>query len=197
MTYAYDSELENSNPPEGAGQYFLATIDPSDGSEIVVAWFELLDLGESTPASTTEAVTIGDFTGELVTYRYDPDDEFVFLELRFQLPDGTNAAISSEQVSVEQLVALALTARRATPDEVQAMNDDFQTRLAEAEAEQPTTTMTFPAPDTTGGLASTSSPSTTSIVSTTIVTIPTSTVTTGPPDTPLSEPPVTSTTTTN
>ena len=181
VTYAHRSELDNSPQPDRntPASYHLTLLDSSDGSDVATAWFSLLS--REAVESTTAPVTIGDFTGELVTYADGPDSEYSWFELRFQLSDGvTEASISSEGVTVEELVALALTARRATPEEIQTMKDEFGERMAEVTSTTtgpsappappappavdlpqtsglPTTTMTFPAPTSTIVPATTSS----------------------------------------
>ncbi|MCP4228215.1 MAG: hypothetical protein GY773_33110 [Actinomycetia bacterium] len=182
VMYIYGNELDNTPRPEGRPDaYSIAAFDPSDGSEVATAWLELLSGGQSLPESKSEPVTAGDFTGELVIYTYGPDDESPWLELRFQLPDGTGAVISAERVTVEELAALAVTARRATAEEVQKMEDEFRARAAEVERTPPptqTTTMPAPLDATEMSLA----PGQTTFPTTTI-TLPTTTLTTGLPET--------------
>ncbi|MCP4958857.1 MAG: hypothetical protein GY925_06250, partial [Actinomycetia bacterium] len=191
--YVHDSEFNDTPRPEDRTDvYVIATFDPSDGSDVVAAWFELITDEESVLESTTEPVTIGDFTGELVTYT-DGYDDSPRLELRFQLLDGTRARISAERVTVEELAALAVTARRATPEEVKAMKDEYEAMVAE-EAQMSTSTSTMTAPPLVQTTDLSLAPGQTTFPTTTI-TLPTTTLTTVLPKTsitgPTTEPPAT------
>ncbi|MCP4223535.1 MAG: hypothetical protein GY773_09360, partial [Actinomycetia bacterium] len=150
MMYVYGGEFDDTPRPEDQPDtYFVGTFDPSDGSDVVTAWLKLLSGGESRPESRSEPVTVGDFTGELVTYADDPDDDNPWLGLRFQLRDGTGAVISAERVTVEELGALAVTARRATAEEIQTREDELEARIAEMEQMVIPTMTAPPMPDTT------------------------------------------------
>ncbi len=175
MTYVHLSQFDNSPAPDDRSPEFyrVAIVDSLDGSDVVAAWFQLWSEFEP-PEWTSESVTIGDFTGELVTYPDGENGEPVWFELRFQLPDGTEASISSERVTVEELVALAETARPATGEEVQTMRNEFEERMAQ-EAPPTTTKTPPPTPRTTGDLPGTSG------LSTTTEPFPTTPVTTGRP----------------
>lgn len=177
VSYVHRSEFNDSSRSDDPSPevFYLAAVDSSDGPDVVAAWFELF-VDEQPPEQTTEPVAVGDFTGELVTYAYDSAGEFAWFELRFRLADGTEASISSQGVTVEELVALAVTTRRATPEEVQTMKHEYE-ELRAQEVQGTSTTTAPPIPQTSGDMTDTSG------VSTTTGTVPTTTVTTGPPET--------------